>query len=194
MGERRDEDRRGGPAQVAGDTVRAEGVAQAGAADAAIEDGEIDGMEDRVADAGHHRPRHQPAIVAGQPQQHARHDEAGQAEPQDGTRTRPVHHEAGTGLAHARDRIKHRDQDPQFGEPQSELRRQRREQRRNHQLEEMGTGMGDSYQSNDLPVEPAPGELQPGGGQYLLHVVSCFLHCGLRRESCPCRRPTPIAG
>ncbi|EWS52516.1 hypothetical protein X551_04697 [Methylibium sp. T29] len=125
------------PAEVAGDAVHREGVAQARLRHALVEDGEVDRVERRVAQPGQRRGEHQAAVAGGRGGGERRRGEQRQREEQHRPRADAVDQEAGQRLADARDHEEHRDQQAELGVAVAEVADEGREQRRQHHVEEV---------------------------------------------------------
>jgi len=146
--------RRRGEAEIAGDAVPAESVAEAMLADARVEDGEVHRVEHAVAEAAHDRRHEQHGVAlrearsrrAGNRQREAREEHAASAE--------AVHREAGERLAYARDRVVQAHRSAQRRVRHAEVFLDEREEHGGGDLEEVRQAVRERHQPDHLHVAP----------------------------------------
>ena len=150
--ERKQRDGRERPAEVAGEAVHRERMAEARLRHASIEQREIRGVEHRVARAGNRRSEHERCVVWREPERNARQREGAHAEEQHRARADPVDDEARHGLPGTADHEEHRHQEADLGVAETEVPHQEREQWRDQQVEEMRSAVRQRHQADDLAI------------------------------------------
>ena len=145
---------RQGPAQAACEAVHAEGMPQPGRGHTLVEDGEVAGVERRIAHARQHHHQQQAAVPGG-----LRSHQRCQQEQPDGAKqhracAQAVHHKTRQGLAHAGDDKKHRHEKTHIGVAQPEVAHEHGEQRRQQQVGEVRAGVRQPNQPHDGGVLP----------------------------------------
>ena len=146
------EDRRNRPPEVARDAVDRKRVSQPRLTHALIEDREIGWMEDAVAETGERRTQHQPGIAGRQAQHDARERQHPDAEAEYPPATHAIDDEAGERLSDPADHEERRGQQSDVGVAEREITHQPREQRRQHQVEEVRCAVREPDESDDLAV------------------------------------------
>ena len=201
--------RRRGPAQRPGDRVHAVGAPDPRRRDARRHDGVVGGMEDAVAEPGQGRCRQQPGEGRGEARQSHAAGQQRDARRQHAMGAEPVDHEARHDLPQPGRREERRHHQPKLCEADAEILPDQREQRRQHELEEVAAEMGDPHKRHDLGVA-AKGQCGVGHGRRFLARVpalrpgpSCSaghadqpprrrMHGGRWRHARPCpKRPVP---
>jgi hypothetical protein len=135
--------------------VDRKGVTQTGTGHAPVQQREIRRMKDRIADAGDDRRGKQARIARRQRQHQTGDAQRADAEHQHRARADPVDHESGQRLADAADDEEHGHQKAGLGVGQREVRHQPREQRRQHQVEEVRRAVRQPDQADHFGIAPA---------------------------------------
>ena len=117
-----------------------------------IEECEIGGMEDAVAETGECRAQHQPGIAGGQAQHDAGERQHPDAEAEDAPAAHAIDDEAGERLSDAADHEERRREQSDVGVAEREIAHQPREQGRQHQVEEVRCAVREPDESDDLAV------------------------------------------
>ena len=128
------------------------GVSQSRLTHPLIEECEIRGMEDAVAETGECRAQHQPGIAVGQAEHDAGERQHPDAETEDAPATHAIDDEAGERLSDAADHEERRGEQSDVGEAEREITHQPREQGRQHQVEKVRRAMRQPNESDDLAV------------------------------------------
>ncbi|MCY1227009.1 hypothetical protein D9M72_392650 [compost metagenome] len=166
VGDGDQEQRRRGPAQVSGNAVYREGMAQPRLRHVLVQQREVGRMEHAVAQPRHRRAGQQRGIAVAGRQQQRRAAQEGQPGKQHRPRAEAVHHEARGGLHHRRHGEEHRHQQAQLRIAQAELGLDPREQGRQQQVIEMRDPMRQPDQPDHLGVmaKRIAGGFEGGGG------------------------------
>ena len=148
-GDAHQEGRRQRPAQIAGQPVGAEGIAQPCGGHPLVEDGEVGRVKRRIAQPGQRGHQHQTAVAGGH-----RCRQRGQQKTADGgeqhrTCADAVHHKARHGLADAGDDKEDAHEQADIGIAQPEIPDEHRKQRRQQQMREMRGAVCQPDQADD---------------------------------------------
>jgi hypothetical protein len=146
--------RRRGEAEIAGDAVPAEGVAEPVLADARVENGEVHRVEHAVADAAHHGGHEQHGVAVGEARERGAGDGERKAREEHAARAEAVHGEAGERLAHARDRVVQADRRAERRVGHAEVVLDERKEHRGGDLEEVRQAVRERHQPDHLHVAP----------------------------------------
>ena len=146
------EHRRHRPAQVAGDAVDRERMAQARRRNALVQDREVGRMERRIAEARQRRGQQQPGIALRAGRRQRGDDKAAERREQHRPRADAIDQKPGQRLPDAGDEKEDADQQPQFRVAEAEFPDQRREQRRQQHVEEMRGAMRQADQADGREI------------------------------------------
>jgi hypothetical protein len=145
----------GGPADVAGEAVRRERVAEPARRDAAVQHGEVGGMEDRVSRSREQRREDQRGISRREPEDDGGERQEREARPEHALRSEAIDRESRQRLAHAGDDEEGGGERAGAGEAHAELGHQPGEQRGDDQVEEVRRRVGEADQRHDPEVDCA---------------------------------------
>jgi hypothetical protein len=152
--------RRQRPAEAAGDAVDTERMAEARRVHLAVEQGEVDRMEDAIADAGHDGEQQQHRVMRAGREAEGRSGQQTEAGEQDRPRAEAVDDEARQRLHGARDDEEDRHQEPELRVADRERFLQPREQRRQQELAEVADAVRDADEGDQGRVLAHAGSRQ----------------------------------